>query len=184
MILKKIFFPLFSVFLAYRTWILMEKLGNSLPSHYSVGQSIILAFILTLVITGIFAFIGFAYPTNKLLPHSYYKIKNPIVLNTAYKWLGLRYFKYLLLLTFWGKKDNRKKYFNGTKQGLKNFIFQTKQSEFGHLAAFILILICSLILLYQRHYFIVFFMTLFNITGNIYPVLLQRFHRLRVDRFS
>ncbi|WP_394330522.1 hypothetical protein [Psychroflexus sediminis] len=41
------------------------------------------------------------------------------------------------MFVFWGKKKNKQKYFDGTKSGLENLDYQTKQSEFGHLAALV-----------------------------------------------
>lgn len=182
--LKRIILPIFSLFLIYRTIELISYLNSNKPNEFSILETVVISFLLTLFITGIFAFIGFAYPTNRLLPESYYKIKNPKLLEYLYKLLGLKYFRAILLITFWGKKNNRKKYFNGTKKGLNNFIYQTKQSEFGHLGAFFLILICSIILLFNRLYFIVLIMTLLNIIGNVYPIILQRFHRIRIKKIT
>jgi hypothetical protein len=182
--LKRIILPIFSLFLIYRTIELIRYLTLNKPNEFSIPETVVISFLLTLFITGIFAFIGFAYPTNRLLPESYYKIKNSKLLEYLYKLLGLKYFKTILLITFWGKKNNRKKYFNGTKKGLNNFIYQTKQSEFGHLGAFLLILICSIILLFSRLYLIVLIMTLLNIIGNVYPIILQRFHRIRIEKIK
>jgi uncharacterized membrane protein YjgN (DUF898 family) len=82
----------------------------------------------------------------------------------------------------WCKPKNRKKYFNGTKQGLRNFVFQTKQSEFGYLVAFIMVIIFSIILLSHKHLQLIVLVTLLNIIANFYPVILQRFHRIRIDK--
>ncbi len=182
--LKKILFPLFSIFLCYQTVAIMKILFASEPTDLSTLQNFIISFLLTLFITGIFAFIGFTYPSHKILPSRYYTIKNTKRLSFISKILGVKYFKYLLLFAFWGKEKNRKKYFNGTKQGLKNFVFQTKQSEFGHLAAFIVILILSVILLIHGYFFLVSTITVINIIGNLYPVILQRTHRIRIDNIT
>ena len=88
----------------------------------------------------------------------------------------------LIMLVFWGTKKNRKKYFNGTKSGLKNFIFQTKQSEFGHFAALISIALVSIILLPYGYNSLIIVMTLINIIGNLFPILLQRLHRVRIEK--
>ena len=182
--LKKILFPLFSVFLCYRSIGLIRDLISSEPNEYSNKEVLIISFILTLFITGVFAFIGFAYPTNRILPDSYYEIKNPKGLNTISKVIGIKYFRLLLLFAFWSRKTNRRKYFNGTKKGLKNFMFQTKQSEFGHLGAFVVIVILSVILLVHGYIFLVVMVTLINILGNVYPVILQRFHRMRIEKIT
>ncbi len=155
-----------------------------MPSDFSASENILISFLLTLFITGVFAFSGFAYSTSKLLPDAYYKIKNQAYLKTTYDLLGLRYFRTLLLLVFWGRKNNKEKYFNGTKSGLKNFIFQTKQSEFGHLGAFILIIVVSISLFALGYILLPFIVLLINIIGNLYPIILQRYHRMRIERIT
>ena len=182
--LKRIILPVFSLFLIYRTICLVSSLISNKSNDFSLLKTVVISFLLTLFITGIFAFIGFAYPTNRLLKSSYYKIKNPKLLECLYKLLGLKYFRTILLITFWGRKNNRKKYFNGTKKGLNNFIYQTKQSEFGHLGGFILIFICSIILLFNQLYVIVLIMSILNVVGNVYPIILQRFHRIRIEKIT
>ena len=162
----------------------MSDIISSEPNEYSNNEVVVISFLLTLFITGVFAFIGFAYPSSRILSDSYYEIKNPKGLNTIGKVLGIKYFQLLLLFAFWGWKTNRRKYFNGTKSGLKNFIFQTKQSEFGHLGAFIVIVILSFILFLYGYIFLVIIITLINILGNIYPVILQRLHRMRIEKIT
>lgn len=184
MIIKKITFPLVAAFLAYRSVELMRVFDQLSPTATPFWLIFILVVMLNLFITGIFAFIGFAYPSNKLLPESYYIIRNPAFLRRVYQALGVNYFKKLLLVTFWGKDKNRKKYFNGTKSGLGNFIYQTKQSEFGHLAAFMVITILALLLLSKGH-LIAFLLTMaINIPANFYPIILQRTHRIKLGKLS
>lgn len=96
--------------------------------------------------------------------------------------MGVKYFQFLLMAAFWGHKKNRKKYFDGTKSGLKNFIYQTKQSEFGHFGAFVGIVVISIILLFHGYYSLVMAMAIINIIGNFYPILLQRLHRERISK--
>lgn len=182
--LKKIVFPLLSLFLCFRTIELMRGLISSDPNAHSNNEVLIISFLLILFITGVFAFIGFAYPSSRILSDSYYEIKSPKVLKSISKVLGIKYFRLLLLFAFWGRKTNRKKYFNGTKKGLKNFVFQTKQSEFGHLGAFVVIIISSFILLLHGYIYLVIITTLINILGNIYPVILQRLHRMRIEKIT
>lgn len=162
----------------------MRNIISSDPKDYGNIEVWIISFLLTLFITGAFAFIGFAYPTSRILWESYYEIKNPKRLTAISKILGIKYFQFFILFAFWGWKKNKKKYFNGTKKGLKNFIFQTKQSEFGHLGALMVILILSLILLIHGYTFLVIIITPINIFGNLYPVILQRSHRLRIKEIT
>lgn len=184
MIIKKITFPLVAAFLAYRSVELMRVFDQLSPTATPFWLIFILVLMLNLFITGIFAFIGFAHPSNKLLPESYYIIRNPAFLRRVYQVLGVNYFKKMLLVTFWGKDKNRKKYFDGTKAGLGNFVYQTKQSEFGHLAAFVVITILALLLLSKGH-LIAFLITMaFNIPANFYPIILQRIHRIKLGKLT
>ena len=150
------------------------------PVALSVTANVAIVIALNLFITGVFAFFGFAYPTSKIMPHSYYQIKNPTLLRKIYKLLGVHYFKIFLLLTFYRKKEN-KKYFNGTKSGLINFDYQTKQSEFGHGASFVVIQLISIPLLLKGHFVIIIVATIINVLFNFYPIILQRKHRMQLE---
>jgi hypothetical protein len=150
------------------------------PSSLTNFGSAFLAVLLSMFVTGAFAFIGFAYQTNAVLPSSYYTVNNPKLITSLYNLLGVKYLRIMLLLTFWGTKKNRKKFFNGTKAGIENFIHMTKQSEFGLLGAFVVLLILSIILLIQKHYLLVSVLTVINVIGNLYPIILQRFQRMRI----
>ncbi|MDO6597486.1 hypothetical protein Q4512_11215 [Oceanihabitans sp. 2_MG-2023] len=161
---------------------MLKLLIATQPDDYSLLANFIIAFLITLFVTGIFAFIGFVFPTHRILPNRYYRLKNVKALTTISNILGVKYFKYLLLIAFWGTKKNKTKYFNGTKKGLTNFVYQTKQSEFGHFAALVILLILSIGLLLQGYLLLVSIITIINIIGNFYPILLQRQHRIRVDR--
>jgi hypothetical protein len=160
----------------------MRNLMSSEPTSLSGGQDILVAFLLTLFLTGIFAFPGFAYATSRLLPDRYYRLKNPKYLKQIYSLLGVKYFKVVLLFVFWGAKKNKQKYFDGTRRGFKNLIYQSKQSEFGHLGALLAILVATCFLLFERYFMLAAIVMLINVVGNLYPIVLQRHHRLRVER--
>ena len=181
--MKKLLFPFVSAFLAYQFYELLRivELNNADELHWI--SNFAFAFFIALCGTGIFAFVGFAYPTSKLLSNSYYRIKNPKKLQKVYAILGVKYFKYILLLFFWESKKNREKYFNGTRTGINNFVYQTHQSEFGHLGALLLVAITNLYALYLCHYGIAIFLFAINIVGNLYPIILQRHHRIRLETF-
>lgn len=181
---KKILLTLASIFLAYRSVELIRMLNVMDPSQFSWIGIIAYSFVLNLFITGVFATLGFAFLTSKLLPDSYYRIKHSDKLKTIYALMGVEYFKSLLLLFFWGKEKNRKKYFDGSKSGIENFDTQTRQSEFGHLAALVSIAVVSVLILIDGHLKIFITVTVINIIGNLYPVILQRNHRIQIQRMQ
>lgn len=180
--LKKILFPAISFFLAYKTYEILKSLWFLEPSSLSLLTQVALSFVLNLFVTGVFAFFGFAYKTNQLLGKRYYHISNPKFILQIYKSLQIEYFKKFLLFMFWGRKQNRQKYFNGTRLGLENFDYQTRQSEFGHLAALVFIQIIAIIITIKEHYTIALITTIINFISNFYPVILQRNHRINIIR--
>lgn len=180
--IKKILLPLFSLFLLYRTYDLMRDLNASLPSDYSSLEMFFIAFLLSLFITGVFALPGFAFPTNRIIGLNYYTLKNPESLARLYNVLSVDHFKKMLLIIFWVRRKNRKKYFDGKRTGIDNFLYQSKQSEFGHLGAFVSISILSFVLILKGYTLLFAFITLINIVGNFYPIVLQRYHRLRIEK--
>lgn len=181
---KKIAYSLFSLFLLYRSIELLRHLYYSSPIDFRFGESVLIAFLITLFITGVFAFPGFVFPTSNVMPKSYWTPKNKNQLNSIFSALGVNTYKSIIVLLFWGRKANQKKYYNGTRKGLEDFNFQTKQSEFGHLCAFILIIFVSILLLVKGYFLLVFLMALINIIANLYPIILQRHHRIRIYRLA
>lgn len=181
--LKKILFPIVSFFLAFRSFELCNALLNQ-SEFESFGFNLLWGFLLNLFVTGVFAMLGFAYPTHKVLPASYYQVKNAESLKKWYNLLGVKYFRIGLMFAFWGHKKNRTKYFNGTKSGIQNFNYQTKQSEIGHLLAFVVLVFLSLLFLFNGQWKLSMVVFLINFIGNFYPVILQRHHRIRIDKLG
>lgn len=182
--IKKIIFPILSLFLAFRTYELIISIYYAENASFSIPISILFSVLINLFITGIFAFMGFAYKTSNLLGPAYYKIYKPEFLTVTYNFFQVKYFKHFLLAVFWGKEKNKKKFFDGSKAGLKNFEYQTKQAEFGHLCAFIFITIATLIILFKGHYLIAIGTTMINVFFNFYPIILQRKHRFNINRLK
>jgi hypothetical protein len=181
---KKILFPLIALFLAFRSFEMLKTLWLTAPSEFSLSIKLLLSFLFNLFITGIFAFMGFAYNTHRLLPAHYYRIKDRDRLSGLFKLMRVEYFRKFLLLLFWGKAKNRRKYFDGTRSGMENFDIQTRQSEFGHLGALVVIQLCALMMLIQEHYLMAFATTALNFISNFYPVILQRNHRIQIERIK
>lgn len=181
--MKKVIFPIFSLFLLFVSSQLVKGIFFlKAPLEYS--NQIIFALLLNLYLTGVFAFIGFAYKSSLLLPSSYYQINNPKKLLRIYKKIGVKYFRRALMISFWGKSKNRKKYFNGRRSGIVNLTYQSKQSEFGHLAAMVLIFLASFSAAASKQFVLFFMINAINIIANFYPVILQRHHRLRINKIG
>jgi hypothetical protein len=182
--LKKIAFLAMAAFLVERSLGIMGFLLDAGPGQLGQVETFLLALFLNLCITGIFAFPGFVFPTSSLLGDWYYTIRWPSALQRLYDGLGVSYFRSLLMVLFWGIGRNREKYFDGTRSGLDNLVYQARQSEFGHLMSFLLVLTACAVLARHGHGAVAAWGTLVNVIGNLYPVILQRHHRLRVERLQ
>ena len=177
--IKKALLSIASIFLIFQSIEILRYIDDLEINNW--GLIIFIAWILNMFITGIFALSGFAFPTQKLLPNSYYRISHPKSLKKTYKALRINLFRQALLATLWKSQKQRKKYFNGTINGISNLVEQSIKSEFGHLIPFIIIFFVSI-------YFIVTGLTklgaltlLINFIGNLYPIILQRHHRMRIQ---
>lgn len=59
---------------------------------------------------------------------------------------------------------------------------ETRQAEFGHLGGLILTIPISVFLLIRGFYIWCLVLQVFNLFGNFYPIILQRVHRLQIQR--
>ena len=176
---KKVFFTFLSIFLFYQS---MKTAGIiPLMDINSWGISIFLAVLMNLFVTGAFAYAGFIYPTERLLPDSYYKITNVSLQKKMYRIFNVNYFRKFLLATVWKKKEAQKKYFDGTKNGIDNLDVQSKKSEFGHLIPFVILVVLSVYWLVLVKWKIALVTTIINVFFNFYPIILQRHHRMRIQ---
>ena len=182
--LKAIISLLASAFLAFRSVELVRAIMAAKPGSLTMGEELFVGMLLTIFVTGIFALPGFALPTARLLPNSYYDIKKPKALLVWYKRLHVELFRKFLLVTFWAGAKNRQRYFDGTRAGFDNLIYQSKQSEFGHLMPLILIQVIAFIALTKGFLYLSGIVTFINIIGNFYPIPLQRMHRYRIMRLQ
>lgn len=166
-----------------RSYELIVSLVNA-KQELNLGVAVLIGFLLNLFITGIFAFPGFVFPTHRLLPKAYYTVRNPVLLKRVYRALGITYFRVFLMVFFWGRAKQRATFFNGTRSGIQDMVYQTKQSEFGHLAAGLSLVLASFFLLEQRLTTVLIATQVINLIGNLYPILLQRHHRMRIARIQ
>lgn len=140
-----------------------------------------MAWIINLFVTGVFALPTFAFSVQKLLPGSYYKIRNPRKLKTFFKKINGELFRKFLLATLWKSQKQRAKHFDGTVKGIENLETQSKKAEFGHLIPFILLVFIAIYLVFVGQWKLAIPTLLINIIGNFYPIILQRHHRMRTS---
>lgn len=176
---KKFFFALGIIFLVYQSYKTLSIIHEF--DSDSWGLITFMGWLINMFITGIFAFSVFGFPAERLLPKSYYLIKQPKKLKRIYKKLKVELFRKFLLATLWKSPKQRDKYFNGKVDGIENLEIQSMKSEFGHLIPLIIIIFVSIYLLAIGQWKLAIPTMIFNILGNLYPVILQRHHRMRIQ---
>ena len=179
---KRVLLTLAALFLLWQS----VKLTPQLPQFAGVDWPwrILLAWVYNLFVTGVFAFAGFAYPTQRLLPPAYYRIHRPARLDWWYRRLGVAYFRSALLATLWRGKEQSARYFNGRRDGVAQLREQSEKSEFGHLIPLVILTGVSSWLVASGATWLALATQVINVIGNLYPVLLQRFHRMRLQRLE
>jgi len=73
-----------------------------------------------------------------------------------------------------------KKYINGKLSGIQQLEVQSRKSEFGHLFPFLLLGLLSFFYLALGLVRLAVFILLINLIFNLYPILLQRHHQMRI----
>ena len=175
---KRLLLTLAAAFLAYQSYGLWA-FAKTVPT-FSPAAQVAYALALGLFVTGVFAFAGFAWPTHRLLPDGYYAIGRPARLRRVYRALGVEHFRRFLLATFWRSDAQRAKYFTGTRAGLGRLATMSRKSEFGHLAPLVALAVAAGVLIARGAGWAAAALTLANLLGNGYPILLQRDHRRRL----
>ena len=130
-----------------------------------------------IILVGFLFFQAFKYFR---LPLKYYSRKK-LDSSFIYKILGVPLFRLVLINSFF-RHLNKRVYLKGkSKDYVQVFIEETKQSETSHLIS----MICTLAI--QLHYlkhddslYNFLFLTIFSVTFNLYPMLLQRMNRFKM----
>ena len=133
---------------------------------------------------GAFAVVGFVLPTHRVLPTRYYHIGHPERLSSIYRALRVDLFGRALLATLWRDHAQRRRYFDGSPSGLAHLDVQSRSAEFGHVVPFVLVTFASIRWALGGAFGLAGFAFAFNVLINMYPVLLQRHHRMRVQRLQ
>ena len=183
-VLKASLALIISAFLLFQSVKLLPALSHRDPTSVGILEAFIWGYLLCLFLTGVFAFPVFAMTLYPLLGKKYYAISNPRRLRKIYRALKVDLFRRALLFFFWGSPKKRTEFFSGGKEGLNGLVIQTKQSEFGHVTAFVALIPALVYLLLQEHWKIALISFVVNIIGNFYPVILQRHHRMRVEKMA
>ncbi|WP_439880132.1 hypothetical protein ACSX1A_13285 [Pontibacter sp. MBLB2868] len=143
-------------------------------------HSFLFAWVLNLMLM-----MGVLYTTQTFKPRlasTYYSSKKWEADGKIYKWFGVNGFRKVLVWVGWEKLNKASSPVKKCLNALKHLEYNTRQSEFGHLIIFFIVLALALFVgLYYGFKNIVWLLML-NIILNAYPIMVQRYNRPRIQK--
>jgi|LakMenE18May11ns_1017448.scaffolds.fasta_scaffold9938094_2 hypothetical protein len=163
------------------TWSILTVISFFLSEACKLTTNFFLLFPLTFLLyfgTMAYGFFYFhAFPTHRISP-SYYR-KKKIESLEFYKTLGVEFFRNRLINSPF-KKLNQRVYLKGRKDYIAVFLEETKRSETSHLIGLLIGLFFHLVFILNNAVIAFSCSVFFNLVMNLYPILLQRFNRIKI----
>lgn len=116
------------------------------------------------------------------LTSSYYDEKPWEQRGKIYEYIGINIFRKLLVLVGWEKVIRKSHPIEKNTQALINLHDQTKKSELGHLIIWFIVLGFNVFVAFKFGAQKASWLLILNVLLNLYPVLLQRYNRPRIER--
>ena len=116
------------------------------------------------------------------LVSTYYNGKEWEQKGRIYELIGINYFRKFLVLIGWEKVIRKSNPIEKSTATLVNLHHQTKKSEFGHLIIWYIVLCFTVVVAFKFGVLKSIWLLGLNILLNLYPVLLQRYNRPRIQR--
>ncbi|MFE3867922.1 hypothetical protein ACFX5E_07530 [Flavobacterium sp. LS2P90] len=143
-------------------------------------QGFLFAFEINLILmTCVFLF------TQTLKPEfnsTYYNAKKWEKKGKIYEYLGVNIFRKLLVLIGWEKLNKKTNPVTKSLDALIHLEYGTKQSEFGHLLIFLIVLIFNIVVAVKFGITESLWLLILNVVLNVYPIILQRYNRPRLKK--
>jgi hypothetical protein len=162
--------------IGWLTYFFVGIVTSTTNSWVEAGCSFVLVWNLMLV--------GFLlYQTYKKirLPNRYYRQKK-IESKRLYEWLGIRFFQYCLVNSFFRYLNPRVYLKNRGRHYLEIYFEETKQSETSHIFSGLVTAIVQVYFFVEGEWIAGISLTIFSIIFNLYPYMLQRYNRLALNR--
>lgn len=152
-------------------------------SLQQINPSVVSAAIMTFLQCWILMLVGFLFfQTFKYsrLPKFFYQslsFETP----TYFKWMGVDLFRVILINSFFRRLNNRVYLKDRGEEYLRVFHEETKQSETSHFFSLVVTLIPQMIYLDQGMDVHFVFLSVWSVIFNMYPILLQRKNRFKME---
>jgi hypothetical protein len=163
------------VFIVIITIVLLYAL-----THYIKMPGFLFAWILNFLLMS--CVFPFTETLKSPLTSPYYNDKPWELRGKIYESIGINIYRKLLVWTGWEKLRKKSDPIEKNTNTLINMHYRTKQSELGHIIIFIVVL--GLIVFVEFKFVILksLWLLTLNILINLYPILLQRYNRPRIER--
>lgn len=161
--------------------VFMIAIGISLAVAYWQGpHSFVFAWTLNFML--MMAVLHFTQTFKPRLNAAYFRPQDWEAGGKIYKWIGVHGFRKLLVWVGWEKLNKASNPVKKSLEALKQLEHGTRQSEFGHLIIFFIVLPIALFVGAYYGFRQSLWLHLLNILLNLYPMAVQRYNRPRLQR--
>ncbi len=148
---------------------------------YYVGmQGFLFAWILNLLL--MMCALTFTEALKSQFTSTYYEEKKWERKGKIYEFLGINFFRKLLVWIGWEKLNKKSNPIEKNTKSLIHLQYRTKQSEFGHIIIMVIVLGFSVFVIFKFGIRESLWLLALNILLNLYPIFLQRYNRPRLER--
>jgi hypothetical protein len=148
--------------------------------HSAAMQSLSFACFLNIVL--LFGVRSFTETLNSQLTGQYFNEKAWERRGKIYETLGINLYRKFLVWIGWERVNKKVKPVNKNIKALLNLHYQTKHDELGHLIVLIIVLGFNVFVAFKFGVLKSLWLLIVNILINLYPVMLQRYNRPRIQR--
>ncbi|MDJ1469240.1 glycosyl-4,4'-diaponeurosporenoate acyltransferase CrtO family protein [Xanthocytophaga flava] len=148
--------------------------------HYIGVQGFLFAWILNFMLMA--CVLAFTETLKSPLTSPYYNDKAWEHRGKIYESFGVNFFRKLLRWVGWEKLNKKSNPIEKNTKTLMQLHYRTKQSELGHSIIFGIVLGFTIFVAVKFGVFKSVWLFILNILLNLYPILLQRYNRPRIER--
>ncbi len=128
------------------------------------------------------AVLSFTQTFKPRLTSTYYSPKPWERNGKIYEWFGINGFRKLLVWVGWEKLNKAANPVKKDLDALNHLEYTTRQSEFGHLVIFFIVLTFTLFVSLDYGFRQSIWLLSLNILLNLYPIWVQRYNRPRLQK--
>ena len=170
--MKKIFILISTAILAVGSMIALV--------HYIKMDSFAFAWVLNFML--MFFVVFFTEALKSQFTSAYYQEKEWEQGGKIYEYLGINFFRKLLVWIGWEKIIRKSNPVEKNTEALANLLYRTKKSELDHLIILVIVLGFNIFVAFKFGLLKSLSLLLLNIILHVYPIFLQRYNRPRIAR--